>query len=112
MVDNTTTPLPAGLAQRPMHPRLRRPIPVVNVHPDGIDFRSVNHEQARACAESGWCGLCGRDLEDQIAFLGGPKSAEARIYADPGMHPACAEAAVTLCPHIAIRHHRPTPAHR
>ena len=38
-----------------------------------------------------------------------PASARHRCYLDPPAHPACAVAALSLCPHIAIRHaHRAT----
>src|SRR3954454_5930756 len=50
--------------------------------------------------------MCGTSLEYDIAFLGGPKGAESRSYTDPPMHVACAEAALTLCPHL---HRHATP---
>ncbi|WP_371500349.1 hypothetical protein OG871_27705 [Kitasatospora sp. NBC_00374] len=45
-------------------------------------------------------------MSGHVAFLGGPGSAEAGGYTDPPMHEACAEAALTLCPHIARQHAR------
>jgi hypothetical protein len=78
------------------------PIPFVNEFDDGsYEFGVINRRRSIQCALSRLCGMCGTSLEYDIAFLGGPKAAESRAYTDPPMHVACAEAALTLCPHLA-----------
>ncbi len=99
--------LPYGLSTRPVDPRRGLPIPAVNAYPDGeVDFISINGAKAMELAVRGRCGLCGLPMSGRAAFLGGPKAAEAGLYSDPPMHEACAEAALTLCPHIARPHAR------
>ncbi|MGW4696893.1 hypothetical protein ACWEO1_31440 [Kitasatospora cineracea] len=99
--------LPHGLGTRPVDLRRGLPIPAVNVHPDGeVDFISINSEKAMELAVRGRCGLCARQMTGPVAFLGGPTAAEAGLYSDPPMHEECAEAALTLCPHIARPHAR------
>ncbi|MFC8722572.1 hypothetical protein [Kitasatospora sp. NPDC057198] len=99
--------LPPGLGTRPVDLRRGLPIPAVNVHPDGaVDFISINSEKAVELAVTGRCALCARRMGGPVAFLGGPKAAEAGFYSDPPMHEECAEAALTLCPHIARPHVR------
>ncbi|WP_099020845.1 hypothetical protein [Mycolicibacterium palauense] len=105
--------LPAALAARPHDRRRGLPIPFVNETPDGeVDFAAIQASQVLRCARERLCGSCGQPLAWWVAFLGGPESATQRAYLDPGMHPDCAEAALTLCPHIARRHHRRAPEHR
>ncbi|MGX4733205.1 hypothetical protein [Kitasatospora griseola] len=99
--------LPHGLGTRPVDLRRGLPIPVVNVHPGGeVDFASINGRAALELSITGRCGLCGRRMTGPVAFLGGPNCAENGIYSDPPMHEECAEAALTLCPHIAVPHAR------
>lgn len=99
--------LPPGLAQRPRDPRRGLPIPVVNERPDGSpDFVVLNGEKAMEMACLHRCSLCGRPLDGPAAFLGGPVSAKTGHYSDPPMHEDCAQAALTLCPHIARPHAR------
>lgn len=97
--------LPAGLAARPVDPRRKLPIPVVNEYDDGTwDFTAINGDVSKELAEARRCGLCGEKMGWWIAFFGGPASATSGVYSDPPMHPECAEAATRLCPHIT----RPT----
>lgn len=113
----TEVVLPTGLANRPLDQRRRAPIPVVNVHTladgdDVVDFTAINADRAAEVGRERRCGLCGHDLGYWIGFLGGPESARSRAYTDPPMHPECAEAAVVLCPHIALqRARRANPEH-
>lgn len=96
------TTIPPALAARPVDPTWRRPVPVVNTMDDGsTDFTVINGDIAYQCAKARECGLCGQKMGRLVAFLGGPSAAEGRTWSDPPMHPDCAEAAVTLCPHIS-----------
>jgi hypothetical protein len=56
------------------------------------DFAAIQAEKGIACAQQRLCAICGTPLQYWIAFLGGARCAEQRIYLDPPMHPACAEA--------------------
>lgn len=109
-------PLPPNLAHRPRDVHRGVPIPFVSEHERSgqtvVDFISVNFERAMRCADEKLCGLCGWPLGYWIAFLGGPKSAAARSYTDPPMHEDCALAALRICPHLAVQHHRRAPDHR
>ena len=101
------TTMPDALAARPRDERRGLPIPPVNVQDDGrVDFTVINGRVGLEKARARICGLCDTSMQYWVAFLGGPQSARLRSYGDPPMHPACAEAALTLCPHIAIPHHK------
>lgn len=115
-------PLPPGLDQRPVDPRRHLPVPVMNMRPadptnydgdlDTADFTAIWAPTVVECGHKRLCGICGNPLGYWIAFLGGPKSATNRTYSDPPFHPACAEASLSLCPHIAVPHHQRAPDHR
>ncbi len=98
--------VPPALAARPWDERRHLPIPVVAEFEGEVNFAAINSEVALEMARQRMCGLCGQEMGYWVAFLGGPKSAEQGTYGDPPMHPDCAEAAVLLCPHIALSHHR------
>jgi hypothetical protein len=93
------------LAARPIDDR-GRPVPFTAVvdqagHPD---FTAVDVSRALQCARERRCGVCGQRLGYWIAFLGGPKAAEARTYLDAPMCGGpgeCAEMSLELCPHIS-----------
>lgn len=104
--------LPEDMKSLPVHIRMGLPIPVVNTFGwQDYDFTTINGGMALKLAQRKLCGICGKRFE-HAAFLGGPKSAEARTYSDPPMHEECALAAVTLCPHIARKNmRRATDAH-
>lgn len=114
--------LPEGLAKRPVDPKRKLPIPVMNMRPSDLDdwdsekvadFTAIWAPTVIECGKKRLCGICGEPLGYWIAFLGGPKSAANRAYVDPPFHPSpCAVAALTLCPHIAIPHHKRAPDHR
>lgn len=114
--------LPAGLAARPVDPKRGLPIPLMNMRPadpydidgecDTADFTAIWAPTVIRCGRMRLCGICGNDLGYRFAFIGGPKSAAARSYNDPAFCLDCADAAMTLCPHIAIGHHQRAPEHR
>lgn len=92
------------LASRPMDTAKGLPIPFVAEAEDGgADFAAVQGDKTLRCAKERLCGICGTQLDYWIAFLGGPRAAEARTYVDPPMHEDCAVASTQLCPHIARR---------
>lgn len=105
--------MPAALAARPHDPRRGIPIPFVNETASGtVEFAAIQADKVLRCARERLCGSCGEPLEWWMAFLGRPESATQRAYLDPPMHPDCALAALTMCPHIARREHRRAPEHR
>jgi len=101
--------LPAGLSARPRD-RRGLPVPFVQGYDEvgEPDFTLIDANAVLKCAKGRLCGLCGRKLGSRVSFLGGPKAASNRggagAYMDPPMHPECADAALTLCPHIAVQH--------
>ena len=96
--------MPVDLAARPMNIHWKLPIPFTAEAPDGThSFVAIDATRVVECAMKRLCGACGKPLDYWIAFIGGPISAETRRYADPPMHVACAEAVMTLCPHIALK---------
>ena len=98
--------VPASLAARPWDERRNLPIPVVSMFEGKPNFAAINGQVAVNLASQRRCGLCGDPLTYWVAFLGGAQAAAAGTYGDPPMHVDCAEAAVRLCPHIALSHHR------
>jgi hypothetical protein len=105
--------LPENMKRLPVHLKMGLPVPVINTFGfQEYDFTSINGELSTGLAQRHLCGLCSEKMEDEVAFLGGPQSADTRAYTDPPMHPACAEAAVQLCPHINRRNMKRAPEHR
>lgn len=67
-----------------------------------IDFKAVDAAHVEDCARHGKCGVCGsRVRRGPIAFIG-PDDGRT-CFADPWMHPACAELAMRQCPFLAGR---------
>lgn len=93
------------LARRPLDPHRQLPMPYVQaVRADGsCDFSVIDGDKTVQAARDRSCGLCGVRLGKWFAFIGGPKSVEARTFGDPPMHRDCATNALTLCPHLARR---------
>lgn len=105
--------LPENMQTLPVHLRMGLPIPVINTFGfNEHDFTTINTELSTGLAQRRRCGLCSEKLDDEAAFLGGPGSAMAGTYTDPPMHPACAEAAVQLCPHISRKIMKRAAEHR
>lgn len=121
-VSNLLDSLPAGLAARPVDAKRGLPIPVMNMRPadptdvdgecDTADFTAIWAPTVLRCGRMRLCGICGNELGYRFAFVGGPKSAASRSYNDPAFCLPCADAAMTLCPHIAVGHHKRAPEHR
>jgi len=70
----------------------------VNGHPD---FTTIDRAKVTACLIEGLCGICGEELGDQVAFVGGHNST---AFHDPPNHPVCADVAFTHCPFL--KNHR------
>ena len=68
------------------------------------DFTTVAHARALQAAQQRLCGVCGQPQEYWVAFLGTVRCFELATFFDPPMHPGCARASLTLCPHIAGGH--------
>lgn len=109
-VPDWVTSLPERLRDRPLDHRRKVPVPWMNENPDGTpNFVLINDRIVMECAEKHLCGICGKPLGYWIAFVGGPLSFANRAYTDPPFHRECAEAAMTLCPHISRKVHRRVP---
>ena len=69
---------------------------------DPIDFKALDKAHVDECAERGRCGICGaRIRRGPVAFIG--PTDHRTCFADPWMHPACAELALEQCPFLARR---------
>jgi hypothetical protein len=67
-----------------------------------IDFKALDASHVDACATRGRCGICGsRIRRGPIAFIG-PDDGRT-CFADPWMHPACADVAAEQCPFVTGR---------
>lgn len=79
------------------------PIPhAVMYRADGTpDFRTIDPEKWMHAARLRCCGICGDVLGARIAFVGGPKSIENRLFTDLPMHRDCATYALRVCPFLA-----------
>jgi hypothetical protein len=99
----TMIKLPPRLDARPKA-KDGKPIPYVQAfYPDGTpNFTLLDPHKVAIAAKDRLCGLCGEKLTYWIAFIGGPKSWEGRMFLDTGMHEDCAEAAMFLCPYIFL----------
>lgn len=98
----STVPIPDRMLARPRDARRGVPIPWVQyVDAAGEpDFRIIDEEKKLACYHRRLCGLCGRPLDYWIVFIGGPLSVKNRLFADPAMHPECADYAIAVCPYL------------
>lgn len=75
---------------------VRRPV-------DGkIDFRVMDTNRHRQPLLERRCCVCGKLLDKEMVFVGGPLSATQRLYPDPPAHPKCAEISVKVCPFLAV----------
>lgn len=74
------------------------PIPVTALTtPDGKrDFRVIDSQVSHRCFTLGLCGVCGQPMGRHRAFVGGPRSALARMYTDVWVHRACGEYALKV----------------
>lgn len=67
-----------------------------------IDFKALDQSHIDECATRGRCGICGgRIRRGPVAFIG-PDDGRT-CFADPWMHPECAELALEQCPFVAGR---------
>jgi hypothetical protein len=105
-----TDAIPERMKDLNLDYRRKVPIPIMNLKPDGEpNFMVVNNETVIRCGMARLCGICGKDLDYWIAFVGGPISAGNGAYTDPPFHVECAEAAMLYCPHLNRKVHRRAP---
>lgn len=81
------------------------PVPFfVTYRRDGSpDFKVINEKHRKKCATDHLCWICGERLDYWVVFIGGPRSAAARMYVDGPMHEECARDALALCPFLVGR---------
>ncbi len=65
-----------------------------------IDFKVLDSSHVEKCAKHRRCGICGRRINHGrlVAFIG--PADDRSCFADPWMHPACAELAMAQCPFL------------
>lgn len=68
--------------------------------PGEYSFRGIYADRAFQSGKDGLCQLCGTPLAYWIAFAGGPKSVENRVFSEPPMHRDCLEYAYQVCPFL------------
>ena len=89
------------LSERPKVGKLVVPY-MVDATRSPIDFKAVDPAHVDECATRNRCGICGgRIRHGPVAFIG-PGDGRT-CFADPWMHPECAEVAAKQCPFIAGR---------
>lgn len=78
------------------------PIPFfVTYTKDGTpDFKVINEQNRKRCAEEKLCWICGTPLDYWVVFIGGPLSAKNRLFTDGPMHEECARDALSICPFL------------
>lgn len=75
---------------------------MVDAARDPIDFKMLDADRVAECATRGKCGVCGQRIKrGPIAFIG-PDDGR-RCFADPWMHPPCAEQSMARCPFLSGR---------
>lgn len=74
---------------------------MVDAERSPIDFRRLDPEHVKRCAKHRRCGICGGRIDHgrPVALIG-PDDGRT-CYADPWMHPACAELAMAQCPFLS-----------
>lgn len=98
------------LEERPVVGRLVVPF-MVDEHRDPIRFTELDMAHVAECAERVRCGICGGKIKrGPIAFIG--PDDDRSCFADPWMHPACADVAMAQCPFLAGRRDWRDPAAR
>ncbi len=99
----TDLEMPSTLAERPTDPELGVPVPFATEYDDGTrSLGELNRRRVTQCALSRICGLCGRSLEWQVAFLGSADDADRNGFVCPPLHRGCAEAAARLYPGLGV----------
>ena len=100
-IDLSTVEMPENIAGMQKDER-GYPIPHTVHWIDGKpDFRVIDPDKWIEAARECLCGICGKKIESKIAFVGGPRSIENRLFVDLGMHKECAEYALQVCPFMA-----------
>ena len=75
---------------------------MVDATRDPIDFKVIDDVHVENCARRGACGICGQKIRrGPVAFIG-PDDGRT-CFADPWMHPACADLAMRQCPFLTGR---------
>jgi hypothetical protein len=68
-----------------------------------VDFKALDADHVDRCAKHRRCGICGGRIKHgrPLVFIG-PDDGRT-CFADPWMHPECADVATAQCPFIAGR---------
>jgi hypothetical protein len=114
-VKSSEYPIPQHMQHLPRDGR-GYPITYSSLHlPDGrIDFTTSDPYKWTRAAHGRFCALCGRPLDHEKWFIGGPKCMLFRIFFDLAMHEDCARYSFKVCPYLAMPKYlgaksRPTP---
>lgn len=79
------------------------PIPFATMLNDGVpDFRTLDTLRVQMCIYDRKCGICGKEIpKGWLAFIGGQKAVENRLFIDPAMHKECAYYSARVCPYLS-----------
>ncbi len=95
----TAAHLPAAVADRPTDATYGVPVPFACERDDGpYSLATLNRKRVIQCALSRICGMCGRSLDNPVAFVGTEADADRNAFRLPPLHRGCAEAALVLYP--------------
>ena len=87
------------------------PVPVTATVKNGIpNFADINWKLMYQLGRLRKCALCGQNMSAKkyVVFIGGPRSAESRLFADGPAHPSCAFYATQVCPYLSTdKEYRP-----
>ncbi len=105
-------PIPERMSLLELDPR-GYPVPyTVLVDDEGRpQFAANDGERRFRCIVNKLCQICGKKLDKELWFVGGPGSSfhEDGCFLDPAMHHECATYALQVCPHLAMRTYRTRP---
>lgn len=89
------------LRERPSVGKLTVPY-MVDEKRKPIDFKSVDADHVKRCAQHDRCGVCGGKIRTKRRAFIGPDDGR-RCFADPWMHEDCAKLAMVQCPFLAAK---------
>lgn len=103
MKPKTSVPIPPHLEDAPKDAR-GWPITFTSIlMPDGrYDFTTTDPYKWKKVVNDGLCASCGKPLDRDIYFIGGPKTMRYHLFFDAGMHEDCARYSLMVCPYLSM----------
>src|SRR5438477_8655117 len=94
-------PIPAEMSHLKLDDR-GYPIPFfAPIIDDKPNFKYQDERKRDLCIDKRLCHVCGKKLaKDHCYFISGPLGYKNKVSTDAGMHLACAEFTLKVCPHL------------